>query len=1139
MSLYKTYVLIGLLTALAGCSKTKSDGTFHFTLLDAADTHIDFNNQITESDSVNVYDNEYMYNGSGVGIGDFNNDGLADVFFAGSMVSCRLYINKGNFSFEDVTEKAGVETQQWCTGVSIVDINNDGFQDVYVCSSHSRDPAKRTNRLFINDGKMHFSEQAAAYGLADTGCATQAVFFDYDKDGDLDMYLLNHRLYSNTNNNLSQKDTSGNSPAEDRLYRNDGIVDGHPFYREVTKEAGIKEDGYGLGIVVTDVNNDNWPDLYVANDYIGNDLLWINNKNGTFSNCIKTALRHQSYNSMGVDAADINNDGLADIAVLDMLPETNERKKMMFSAMGQEKYDMQQRLGYEPEFVRNMLQLNNGLRTIDGRREPFYSEIGQLAGIEQTDWSWSVLLADFDNDGNKDMHITNGLAKDVTNNDYATFKNAQTEKSYAFGNTATKGLDKSMIAILRENLDEYGSIKASNYLFHNDGDLTFSNMTGEAGLDVPSISNGAAYADLDNDGDLDLVVNNMNQEAFVYRNDLRKTAKDTAHNFLTLHLEGSTGNGAAVGAKLTIFSSGKMQFAEQSPVRGFKSSVDQNLHFGLGSQTYIDTLKVIWPNDKMQVLTQVRTNQFLTLKQADAQVPIETLATTTNTYFTAANTLNTGFKHIKSQYYDYGSQRGLPQKYSQLGPCIATGDMNGDGLEDFFVGGAAYQSGRLFFQTTTGSFTATDLVQGMKPEEDLAAQLFDADGDGDLDLLVTGGSTEFGLHSPNNNLRLYTNNGKGRFMLNTTALPVLSAIAQAVAVFDFDGDGDLDVFIGGRVEPQQYPQNPRSYLLQNNHGVFADATAKLGRDLQYAGMLTAAVATDFNSDGQPDLIVCGEWMPLRFFVNHKGNFTEVTAQTGLAQTHGMWRSLQLADLDNDGDMDIVAGNMGLNNKYHPTPNTPMMLYAKDIDNNGTKELIPAYYVKNNDARLVLFPALDRTQLADESPAIKKKYLLHKDFAAVDMQKLTDDYGTEGWTKLSCDNMQSEWIENLGKGKFAAHVLPLAAQVAPVNSIVAADLDNDGNIDLVLAGNEYETEVMTGRYDASYGLILKGNGKGSFVPVNIAQSGFIVDGDVKSLKMINLKQKGKLLIAAINNDSLRTYLQSDHSIKKEIYAQQLK
>src|SRR6266542_3647916 len=1020
---------------IEGCNiKTSENKGLYFTLLNSSETNIDFNNKITESDSVNVYDDEYMYNGSGVGTGDFNNDGLQDIFFAGSMVSSKLYINKGNFRFEDVTEKAGLQTNQWCTGVSIVDINNDGFMDIYICSSHSHNKEKRKNLLFINDG-------------------------------DLDMYLLNHRLYDHTANNLAPKDTSGNSPAQDRLYRNDGVMPGqsHPVFHDVSKQAGIKEDGYGLGMIITDVNNDNYPDVYVANDYIANDLLWLNNKDGSFSNIISTSLRHQSYNSMGVDAADINNDCLPDLAVLDMMPENNERKKMMFNVASQEKYDLQQRMGYEPAFVRNMLQLNNGVRKYNNREEPFYSEIGQLAGISETDWSWSVLMADFDNDGWKDIHITNGLAKDVTNNDYAAFKNAHVLSNYTFAGTkATATLDKSTIEMLRKNLNEYGSIKIDNYFFHNNGNLTFSNATAQTGLANPSISQGAAYADLDNDGDLDLVVNNMNQEAFVYRNGIRKSVKDSTNNFITIQLKGPSNNLSGLGSKIWLFSNGITQFLEQSPVRGFSSSV-------------------------------------------------------------VTEECNIDYTHKESQYYDYGSQRGLLQKYSQLGPCIATGDINGDGLEDFFIGGAAYQSGKIFFQKSDGTFSSKNLVEGIKPEEDLAVALFDADGDKDLDLLISGGSSEFGENSPNNFLRLHNNDGKGNFTLNKYAFPQnISVISKAVTAADYDGDGDMDIFIGGYILPQKYPQFPQSYILQNNKGVFTNVTEQVCPALQNPGMITAALWTDFNNDKKPDLIICGEWMPLRFFINSNEKLTEVTDATGLNADNGMWRSLQAVDVDNDGDLDYIAGNMGLNNKYHTSAEMPVMFYAKDVDKNGSEDLIPAYYIKNNDGKYELFPGMDRNQLAEEFPSIKKKYLLHKVFSNVNMEKLASDFGNYGWTFLNGEITKNVWIENMGNEKFKLHELPTQAQFAPVNTILPYDINDDGNMDLMIAGNEYETDAMIGRDDASYGLVLEGDGKGNFHLVNIVKSGFSLDGDVKDMKLINVMNKGKVVVAAVNNDKVKCF-----------------
>lgn len=1127
----KTYTMLFLFSFIIyGCKTNNAvENKFHFTLTGAGETNIHFNNRITESDSINVFTNEYMYNGSGVGIGDFNNDGLPDIFFCGSMVSSKLYINKGNFQFEDITEKAGLQTNRWCTGVSVVDINNDGFQDIYICASHSTDAEKRKNQLFINDGKLHFTEQALAYGLADTGFATQAGFFDYDTDGDVDMYLLNHRLYSHTANNLQPKDTSGNSPAQDRLYRNEGIPAGqsHPVFNDVSMQAGIKEDGYGLGIVITDVNNDNRPDIYVANDYIANDLLWLNNGNGTFSNIISTALRHQSYNSMGVDAADINNDLLPDIASLDMLPESNERKKMMLNATNQEKFDMQQRFGYEPSFMRNMLHINNGNRKLNNKNEPFYSEIGQMAGVFETDWSWSILMTDFDNDGWKDMHVTNGLGKDMTNNDYATFRNEQAHiNNYTFGgvNAAKKPLDANTIGLLRKEIDEYGSVKMENYLFHNKGDLTFSNISKQAGFSVPTISTGAAYADLDNDGDLDLVVNNINQDAFVWRNEIRQSINDNTQNFLSVQLKGSPANNSGLGCRVTLFCKSSKQYVEQSPVRGFSSSVDQRLHFGVGTETAIDSLKIQWPDDKFQLIKNVKANQVLVVKYEEARETVSSNVEITVASLFRDITGQSGivFKHAEAPNFDFYHHQPLSQRYSQLGACIATGDVNADGLTDFFAGGAANQPGKVFIQNADGSFISKNLVEGIKTEEDLGSVLFDADGDNDLDLLITGGSFEFGI-AKYNQPRLYKNDGKGTFRLDAEALPVITDITKAVAVADYDGDGDTDIFIGGRLQPKKYPQSPRSYILQNNKGIFTDATKTVCPAAEFAGLIDAVIFTDFNNDKKPDLIVAGEWTEIRFFKNENNKLVEVTNETGLENMSGLWRSLQQVDIDKDGDMDYIAGNMGINNKYHLAPGRPMMLYAKDMDKNGFDDLVPAHYIKDKNGNYELYPELDRNQLAGQVPVVKKKYLLHKDYSKVTMQQLMNDFGTDGWTVLKCETSSSAWIENLGQGKFKSHVLPIQAQLAPVNSIVADDIDGDGNTDLIFAGNEYQTAANTGRYDASYGLLMKGSGKGNFVPVNTAESGIIIDGDVKDIRMISIKNKGKVLLAAPNDGPLKAFL----------------
>ncbi|HEY4150413.1 MAG TPA: VCBS repeat-containing protein [Chitinophagaceae bacterium] len=1128
MLLYTSSFITGLLCLVLfqDCNTSSAAGKsdFHFSLLDKSHTGIDFNNKVTESDSVNFYTNEYMYIGAGVAVGDFNNDGLQDIFFCGSQVSCRLYLNKGDFKFEDITQSAGVQTSAWCTGVSVVDINNDGLPDIYVCVSGSRQPEKRKNLLFINQGNLRFKEEAAEYGLDDMGYSTQAAFFDYDKDGRLDMYLLNHRLYNDYPNAVVPKDTSGNSPAADKLYRNMGIRPGtnHPYFKDVSKEAGIKEDGYGLGVTISDFNNDGWPDIYVANDYIGNDLLWLNNKNGTFSNCISRSLRHQSYNSMGVDAADINNDQLPDLAVLDMLPETNERKKMMFSGVGPEKYDMERRMGYEPEFTRNMLQLHNGNRSFNNKSEPFFSEIGQLAGVAETDWSWSVLIADFDNDGWKDMHITNGLEKDLTNNDYVYYRRDLHQGGYGFGDAKQQGMDKKALETLRERLDACGRVQLNNYMFRSNGDLTFTNSTGDCGMATPSVSNGALYADLDNDGDLDLVVNNMNQEAFVWKNETRQSIADSSNNFLTLRLEGDSLNTAGIGAKITLYNKGGIQFIEQYPVRGYSSSVDNRPHFGLSGQTSIDSLKVVWPDDKSETEYGVKANQLLTLDHAKARAADTLAEIATRTLFTAIPAA-IDFKHDETPFFDFGYQRLLPQKYSQLGPPLATGDVNGDGLMDFFVGGAAGQPGKIAIQQKDGSFLAKDILAGQKREEDIGAAFIDVDGDKDLDLLITTGSTELGMDSGYNHPRLYINDGKGNFTLDEAAIPPgVTGIAQAIAVGDYDGDGDMDIFIGGRVSSARFPSIPRSYLLQNNHGRFTDVTQEVCPELAYPGMITSAVWSDFNNDKKPGLVLCGEWMPVRFFKNTGKKLEEVTSQTGLTNMTGLWRSLQAVDIDNDGDIDYVVGNMGWNNDWHIAPGRPMELYAKDFDGNGSMDLISANYVKNNRDKYELFPWADRNMLAEQMPGVKKKFLLYADYAKVTMNELLGGLTTTGMTKLDCETTGSAWLENLGNGKFAVHTLPVAAQFAPVNAIIAEDINGDGNIDLLIAGNEYQNNVMTGCFDASYGLLLEGDGKGGFRAVPPVKSGFIIDGDVKSLKIMRTAGNKRILVAGVNDEKLKCF-----------------
>lgn len=1106
------FVLTGFV--FSSCMRKQDDRMF--TRLAPSATGIFFSNDIHDSDSSYSFINEFGYMGSGVGIGDFNNDGLKDVFFVGNQVSSRLYINKGNYQFDDITERAGITTSAWCTGVSIVDINNDGYDDIYV-SVFGKDLMRRSkNYLFINQGDLSFKEEATKYGLADTGYSTQAAFFDYDGDGDLDMYLTNYLLSSKNTNTIYPRDRSGRSAANDKLYRNDGDIAqaGHPVFSDVSMQAGIKEDGYGLGLVISDFNNDGWPDIYVANDFVSNDLLWLNNRNGTFTNCIASAIQHQSYSSMGADAADINNDALTDILTLDMLPELNERRKTSFSFMNYERYEAERAMGYEPEFMRNMLQLNNGNRWQGDTGIPFFSEIGQLSGIHATDWSWSVLLADFNNDGWKDIHVTNGIGRDFIDADFLEFS------SNIFSSDRSR---EEQERVIRKKLASLQHVYLPNYLYINQRDLTFADYSEQAGINELSMSNGAAYVDLDNDGDLDLVVNNINKEAFVFINNTNQKGKTATNHFLSLRLKGDSLNRNGFGTKVLVYTNNQAQLQEANPVRGYFSSVDQRLIFGLGENAQVDSLAVIWPDGKKQLIKNIGADTTLDLLWENAGIiPLPANSQPPLLFTDITSSAGLIYRHHDNPFNDYAYQRLLPQKYSQLGPFIATGDINNDGATDFFIGGGFNFSGKFFTQLPGRFFSSKDLIDSIKFEEDMDCVLFDADSDGDADLLVTSGDMQFGENAKYYKPRLYINDGRGNFSLQPNAIPdEVNVIAGCVIAGDYDGDGDLDLFIGGRVS-KKYPLPPRSFLLQNNNGVFTDVTVKVSPDLQNAGMVTSAVWTDFDKDGKIDLIIAGEWMPVRFFKNDQGKLVDATSSTGLIAENGMWRSLIATDMDNDGDIDLVAGNLGLNCEYRASAKEPMHLYATDLDGNGSIDPLFFFYLKGEDGKRRSVPAITRNRFSDQVPAIKKRFLLHSDYARATYNDIFKGHNKESILHLQCEETRSCYFENTGGGKFIKHPLPVEAQFAPVNAIVCDDFDNDGFKDLLLAGNEYQAEVISGRYDASYGCFLRGSSTKSFIPVPPVNSGFILKGDVKDMSLITLPNKEKILLAAVNNDSLRVF-----------------
>jgi enediyne biosynthesis protein E4 len=1082
-----------------------------FSSLPSKVTNIHFNNQVNETDSTHSFINEFGYMGGGVGIGDFNNDGLKDIYFTGNQVSSALYINKGENRFSDITAKAGCGTSGWATGVSIVDINNDGYDDIYVCVFGKNLLERAANLLFINQHDLTFKESAAEYGLADTSYSTQAVFFDYDKDGDLDMYLTNYLLSAGNANTIYPRDQTGRSLANDKLYRNEGVAGaaGHPVFTDVTLAANIKEDGYGLGVVVSDLNNDGWPDIYVANDFLTNDVMWLNNRNGTFTNCIANAIQHQSYSSMGADAADVNNDGWPDVATLDMMPEHNERRKLTWSVMNYERYQAERSYGYEPEYMRNMLQLNMGAQ---GKDVPLFSEIGQLAGTANTDWSWSVLMADFDNDGWKDMHVTNGIGRDFINADFLEFSSA------VMGRVSDI---KQQRKLINDKLASLEHVELGNYLFKNNGNYTFTDVSEKAGVNERSMSNGAAWADLDNDGDLDLVVNNINKEAFVLINNTNVKDKPVTHHSISIQLKAKGANHAAFGTKVKVYTGLQVQTQELNPVRGYFSTVDTKLVFGLGQHTHIDSIITIWPDNTYQVLRQVAVDSLLVIDQQPAGAwPGYTTQNQLAVFSDVTDATRMAYRHVESNYNDFGVQRLLPQKFSQLGPYIATADINKDGLTDLFVGGAFNFSGRFFLQQKNGQFTNVALTDSIKMEEDQDCTFLDADGDGDPDLLVTGGNIQFEDSSAYNAPRLYTNDGKGHFRLKANAIPAnIRIIAGCVQAGDYDGDGQPDLFIGSRVT-RQYPLPGRSYILHNDKGVFTDVTAAVCKELVHPGMVTSAVWTDLDNDHQSDLVIAGEWMPVRFFKNDHGRLHEVTKATSVAGMTGMWRSLAAADIDHDGDIDLVAGNLGSNCDYQVSDSTPMELYAADLDGNGSIDPIPFYYIKDETGVKRLFPGINRRQFADQVPAIKKKFLHHSDYAKATFSDIFKDRPKDSLTRFTCTETRSCWLENLGGGRFRRHVLPQEAQFAPVNAIICDDLDSDGITDLLLAGNEYQTDVMTGRYDASYGCFLKGVAGRNFLAIPPTRSGFVVRGDVKDMAMVRFAGGQKMVVIAINNDSLK-------------------
>lgn len=1091
-----------------------------FRLVPSKESDIHFNNTIIESDSVNVLDFENVYNGGGVGIADFNADGLQDIYFTGNMVPNKLYLNKGKLHFEDITETAGVTgSGRWCRGVAVVDINNDGRLDMYVAASVNKNPALRKNLLYINQGndaanKPRFEEMAEQYGLADTTHSTMPAFFDYDNDGDLDVYIVvNHIIQGDYPNRFRPRMLKGEHPSTGRLYRNDwDSTKKQPFFTDVSKQAGTTIEGYGHAVTISDINRDGWKDIYVTNDYLSQNILYINNHDGTFTDRVTEYFKHTSANAMGNDIIDINNDGLSDVIELDMNPEDNYRKKMMLNANSYQTYQNSDQLGYQYQYVRNTLQLNRGPRVLsnDTIGAPVFSDISFFAGVAETDWSWTPMVTDFDNDGFRDIIITNGFPKDVTDHDFISFRKE------AFSVTG-----KSML------LEQIPEVKIHNYAFRNSGDLRFSNESLHWGLEQPSFSNGAAYADLDNDGDMDFAVNNINDEAFVYENTLHATSEKRPA-YLNVALKGTDKNRNAIGAFITVYYQGKMQVYENVPTRGYLSSVPLTAHFGLGQTTVIDSIAVIWPlSDRRTVVKNPAINQTLQVSIDNGEhYSIGKQEFANAALFTEASVAaGINYTDLERDFIDFNIQKLLPHKYSESGPALAVADLDGNGLDDLVAGGSYGKSTRIFLQNSPEHFIQQDLQPGAsdytKMSEDAGILLLDVEGDGDQDILIAGGGYENTAGSFNYQDKLYVNDGKAHFVQDTLALPKNLTSKSAVRAADMDGDGDLDLLLAGRVEPWNYPKPVSSFIYRNESTPgkphFVDVTATAAPALVSIGLVSDAIWTDLDSDGQIDFILAGEWMPVRFFKNNKGQFTDITASTGTNGLSGWWRSILPADVDNDGDIDYVLGNLGTNSYYRASPEMPVRVYAKDYDHNNSFDAIPSLYLPASmaDNTKREYPAQTRDDMVKQIIGFRSKFQNYKLYAQAPMEKMLTPEELKGALKLEANTFAHMILLNQGGLLFKAVPLSAGTQFSCINGMIAEDINADGNLDLIINGNDYGTEVSVGRYDACTGTLLMGDGKGGFSEASMLQSGLYIPGNGKAL--VTLKgADGKQWVAASQN-----------------------
>jgi enediyne biosynthesis protein E4 len=1093
--MFRPLVKLQILALICLCACGKVDDEKKFRYVPSSKSGVKFKNVLTATAEFNIFNYMYFYNGGGVAIGDMNGDGRADIYFTANQEPNRLYLNRGNFEFEDVTETAGVGGfNGWTTGVTMVDVNNDGKLDIYVGNLGDYLIFNGKNQLFINEGNdengiPQFKDRAMEFGLDLVGFSTQASFFDYDRDGDLDMFMLNHSLHENgtfgTSSDLRHK---SHPLAGDKLLRNDA---GH--FVEVTKEAGILDNaiGYGLGIVTVDINMDGWTDIFVGNDFHENDYLYINQKDGTFKESLETQMNHTSRYTMGVDFADFNNDAFPDLIATDMLPKDPFILKASAAEDPYDIFDFKLRYGYNHQYTRNALQLNNQNGT--------FSEIGLFAGVASTDWSWSALFADFDLDGHKDIFISNGILRRSNDLDYINYvsvDSVQMSLKYELG-------EKHLSII-----EKMPKIKLHNYLYRNNGDSTFTDASVKWGLDKISYSHGSAYGDLDNDGDLDLVTNNVEDEAFVIEN-LSLNSKEEAsnrHQYLRFRLKGDSLNQFGLGTKIFIFTGGQMQMQECQPVRGYQSAVDFRLTFGVGQSLTVDSLWVVWPDDSYERRFEVKTNQELELAKVNAsgKFAYETFHKVTPLLEETTNDLSIDFKHKENKFVEFSREALLPHMLSAEGPAGAVADVNGDGLDDLYIGGAKWQTSALYIQTSNGSFKKTFQQAFVKDsiQEDVDAIFVDVDSDSDKDLVVITGGNEFTGSSVHLKPKLYLNDGKGNFS-SSSGLPEIFATGSAVSVADFDNDNDPDIFIGVRAVQNHYGVEPDNYLLKNDGtGNFTDITAVAAPSLKKFGFIKEAIWTDIDGDKDADLILAAEWKPITILINTNGRLEPLPLQdSGLEYSNGWWSHLQVADIDKDGDMDMIGGNLGLNSTLKASKDEPVKMYVSDFDNNGNIEQILTHNVAGRE-----YPFYTRDEMVKQFPSLKKKFLSYNKYAAASMQEVFDGPTLKNAQLFEAYNFQSVYIENRGNLKFLVTPLPTAVQFSTVNSSVLDDFNDDGNMDVFVAGNFYPINIQMGRYDASFGCLLQGDGKGKFKLVPNKKTGIGLRGEIRNLQRIKVGER---------------------------------